>query len=331
MVGDDDFGENFVFVLGSYDTSPSSSFVTISLSKPAGVDKVNRWTRNATQRREHYYFDALAFSGQNINLVFDEETMKPGRLTKAPENAGIDPSTMKMKNGRRNLAIVMFLSFRLPVARAVQELPLERTEHPIRDGNQLKLTKRGLLRDKGDMPSLVPERVANPRIREDRAVQDFQRNSGKMHCATYEDANTRAWFDYCRNVFPQSVRKTGPNVDLYNVSTYQCSILFNNMGSFNRKSEFRKAENMDKPVSPHEKFNVTNDPQLSHLKEFWGNNYAHVILTAEADSLPTDREQLPDDYGLVRCHSSRSDDLSVHARINSTGCVRLLWESKRRR
>ena len=30
---------------------------------------------------------------------------------------------------------------------------------------------------------------------------------------------------------------------------------------------------------------------------------------------------------LVGCHSSRSNDLSVHARIDSTGYVRLLWES----
>ena len=102
-----------------------------------------------------------------------------------------------------------------------------------------------------------------------------------MHCATYEDANTRAWFDCCRNVFPQSVRKTVPNVDLYNVTTYQCSILFNNMGSFNRKSEFQKAENLNKPVTQGEKFNVA---ELSLLRQFWRNNYAHVILTAEADS-----------------------------------------------
>ena len=95
-----------------------------------------------------------------------------------------------------------------------------------------------------DMPPPVPERVANPSIR-DRAV-----HSEGMHRATHEDAYTRAWFDYCRSVFPQSVRKAGPNVDLLNVSTYQCSIVFNNMGSFNRKSEFRKAENMDKPISP---------------------------------------------------------------------------------
>ena len=51
------------------------------------------------------------------------------------------------------------------------------------------------------------------------------------------------------------------------------------------------------------------------------------FLTAEADSLPTDAMQLLEDYGLVGCHSSRSNDLSVHARIDSTGYVRLLWES----
>ena len=111
-----------------------------------------------------------------------------------------------------------------------------------------------------DMPPPVPERVANPRIRENRAVHDFQRNSEKMHRATHEDSCT---FDHCRSVFPQSVRKASPDVDLYNVSTYQRSILFNNMESFNRKSDFQKAENMHKPLSPQEKSNVTDDRQLS--------------------------------------------------------------------
>ena len=41
-------------------------------------------------------------------------------------------------------------------------------------------------------------------------------------------------------------------------------------------------------------FNVAD---LSLLKEFWGNNDAHVILTAEADSLSTDAEELLEDYG----------------------------------
>ena len=148
----------------------------------------------------------------------------------------------------------------------------------------MKGDRERLVMRQGDMPPSVPERVANPRIREDRAVQDFQCIS-EMHRATYEDAHTRARFECSRSVFPQSVRKAGPNVDLENVSTNQCSTLFNIMASFNRKSKFRKAENMYKLVSPNEKFNVTN-----LLREFWGNNYAHLILTAEADSLPTDEK-----------------------------------------
>ena len=52
-----------------------------------------------------------------------------------------------------------------------------------------------------------------------------------------------------------------------------------------------------------------------------------MILTAEADSLSTDAKQLLEDYGLVGCHSRRGNYLSVHARIDSTGYVRLLWES----
>ena len=79
------------------------------------------------------------------------------------------------------------------------------------------------------------------------------------------------------------------------------------MGSFSRKSEFRKAENLDKPITKGEKFNVD---ELSLLR----NNYAHVILTAEADSLPTDEKKLLEDYGLVGYSSSRGSDLSVHTK-----------------
>ena len=52
-----------------------------------------------------------------------------------------------------------------------------------------------------------------------------------------------------------------------------------------------------------------------------------MILTAEADSLPTDEKELLDDYGLVGCHSSRSNDMSVHARIDSSRCIRHSWET----
>ena len=71
-----------------------------------------------------------------------------------------------------------------------------------------------------DLPPLVLERIVDPRIREDRAVQDFERNSDKMHRATHEDDYARAWFDCCRSVFPQSAKKAGSDVDLCNVSTY---------------------------------------------------------------------------------------------------------------
>ena len=52
-----------------------------------------------------------------------------------------------------------------------------------------------------------------------------------------------------------------------------------------------------------------------------------MILTAEADSLPTDARELLKDYGSVACHSSKSNDLSVHARIKSSRYIRLLWQS----
>ena len=52
-----------------------------------------------------------------------------------------------------------------------------------------------------------------------------------------------------------------------------------------------------------------------------------MILTAEADSQPTDAKELLHGYGLVGCHSSRSNDLSVHARIDSSRICGLSWES----
>ena len=65
------FCENIVFALGSDDhflsVSPfSPNFLTMSSSKPIGVDRVNKWTRNSAERLE------------------------PERLTEASENAGIE-------------------------------------------------------------------------------------------------------------------------------------------------------------------------------------------------------------------------------------------------
>ena len=84
------------------------------------------------------------------------------------------------------------------------------------------------------------------------------------------------------------------------------------------------------PVLVHvrlQRKNTSYIHNLSFLREFWRETHAHVILTAEADSLPTDARQLLEDYGLVGCHSSKSNDLSDHTRIDSTGYFRLFWES----
>ena len=88
--------------------------------------------------------------------------------------------------------------------------------------------------------------------------------------------------------------------------------------------EFGGPENLNKPFTRSEMFHVAD---VSLLKEFCRNDYAHVIKTAEAYSLPTDAKQSFENYGLVGCHSSKSNDLSVHAGIDSTGYIRLLWES----
>ena len=247
--------------------------------------------------------------------------MKPERLTNAPENAGKHPNTIKMKKWylepTREDDDPHFPSS----SRASDVFTgTKRTSCQVRE--PIENDEERLAMKKVDMP--LPEQVANLSIRKDRAVQENQSSSDKMHRATSDDAFTQAWFDYCRTVFPQSVRKTGTNVDIYSVSMCQCSILVNNMGSFNWKSVFRKAENLNKPTTKSEKFNVAD---FSLVRDSCGNNYALVILTAEAGSLSTDAKQLLEDYGLVGCHSSRGNDLSVHARIDFTGCVRLLWES----
>ena len=74
---------------------------------------------------------------------------------------------------------------------------------------------------------------------------------------------------------------------------------------------------MHKPFFSTREVQRHRRPAAVTSQRFLGNNYAHVILTAEIDSIPTDGMEMLDDYGLVRCDSSRSNDLSVYARIDS--------------
>ena len=85
---------------------------------------------------------------------------------------------------------------------------------------------------------------------------------------------------------------------------------------------------MDKPFSPQERFNVSDGRQLSLLRKMLEKQ----LRACHSDSRGLTvhqkmKKRSLDDYGLVGCHSSRSNDLSVHARIDSSGHVRLLWES----
>ena len=158
----------------------SPSFVTMSSSAPSGV-----------RRSENFYYALLALSRHNINLVFDEENMKPERHSQAPKNAGIDPSTTKISkwyqestredddphspssNRGSDLTGAHGISdqVREPIANDVDRLAMKR----------------------GDMLPPFPQRVANPRIGEDQAFQEFHSKSDKMHRVTSDD-------DFCTSV-----------------------------------------------------------------------------------------------------------------------------------
>ena len=117
-----------------------------------------------------------------------------------------------------------------------------------------------------DMPPPLPGRVSNLRIRDDQALNEFCSDSDKMHRAASDGVNTQAWFDFQSIIDLSTIcEKIGKDVELFNVSTYQCSIIFNNLRSFNRKSEFWKPENQNKPITKSEQINIA---ELSLLNEF---------------------------------------------------------------
>ena len=186
----------------------------MSSSKPIGVGRVNRWTRNSGERLENYCYESLTFSRHNIDLVFNEEALKPERLTEALENAGIDPCTLRVseryqETTREDDDSHFSSSSRVSDVFTGTNRTSYKGREPIEDDEERLTMKRG------DMPPTLPKRVANPRVRDDQALNGFFSNSNKMHRATSDDAFSQTCFDLCRSVFPQSVRKTGTNVELF--------------------------------------------------------------------------------------------------------------------
>ena len=120
--------------------------------------------------------------------------MKPERLTKALENAGIDPSTMKMKTWYQEPTRESDDSQVPSSSRASDTGAPTGTDRTYQVREPIEDDEERLAMKQGAMPPPAPERVANPRIREDRALQEFQLNSKEMHRATSDDAFTQAWF-----------------------------------------------------------------------------------------------------------------------------------------
>ena len=100
-----------------------------------------------------------------------------------------------------------------------------------------------LVMKRGEIPLPLLKRLANPRIRDGKALHDFFKLRQDLMMLTHKHGMITL------DLFPKSARKKGKDVELLKVPTFQCSGLFNNMGSFNRRREFRKSENLKKPIT----------------------------------------------------------------------------------
>ena len=118
------------------------------------------WWNAVDQRSENFHCEALAFSGHNIDLLFDEENMKPEKLTKASGRTGINRSTVKMKE--------WYLEptredddLHFPFLRSGSDAltGADRTSYPVRE--PIENDEQRLAMNNSDMPPLVFERVAN--------------------------------------------------------------------------------------------------------------------------------------------------------------------------
>ena len=164
----------------------SPSVVTMLLSSSTDIWR-DRWTKNADQCSEDYYYDSLVFCWHHIDLVFDEDNMEPARLEEAPKKAGIDQILWEWTCGIWNQPLrVTTLSCYQNVAWA--KLLLEQRGHHVRYEGLLKKDEERLAMQKGDVPPTLPKRMDNTRMREDQALLEFYSKSDKIHRVTFQDA-----------------------------------------------------------------------------------------------------------------------------------------------
>ena len=174
-------------VLGSYDTLSQcftlllSIFVTMSLSKPIGVVSVNTWTRMLTSAVKTIIMKLWDSPGTTSTWSLLRSILRQRGLPRRRKNAEMDPGTMKIKTWYRNrLAKVMILSFRLQVASdalSATDRTSDQAREPFEDDEERLAMKQG------DMPPPVPERVANPRIREFEMTEQYRNfNQTRTRC-----------------------------------------------------------------------------------------------------------------------------------------------------
>ena len=150
--------ENAVSVFGSYETfasccAPFSQPGDDGVLIPHWVVKSDSLSQDEDSLREDSHYEAPPFSRHTINLEFDDETMRPEKATEAPRNAGIDPSTMKMKQWYQTHNRVSEQKAPTGTNRASHH-----AREPIGDDDE-RLAMRN-----SDMLPKVPERVANPKM-----------------------------------------------------------------------------------------------------------------------------------------------------------------------
>ena len=273
LASDVNFGENIRFVLGSYDhfsLSVSPSF--FSQLSDYVVTKTD-WCSQSEQMDTEILLSALKTitmklwrsPGTTSTLCLMRRKCNQKNSQRRPKNAGIDPSTMRVSKWYQESTGEGDDPRSSPSGRVSDVFTgTNRMSHQVRE--PIENDEERLAMKRGDMPPPVPKRVANPRIQEIKLYRNFIRTRTRCTVLLLKTNSHKHRLTMGRFVFPQSVRKTGTHVELYNLPTYQCSILFNNMGSFNGKSEFRKPQNLNKPVAKGEKFNVAD---LSLLREFF--------------------------------------------------------------
>ena len=104
--------------------------------------------------------------------------MRLERPAKAPENARTEPSTMRISKWYQESTREDDDSHSPSSNRVSDFTGADRMSYHVQE--PIKNDEDRLAMKRGDMPPPLPQPVANPRIREDQALQEFHSKSGKM-------------------------------------------------------------------------------------------------------------------------------------------------------